>query len=185
MFIIVKLVSHDYEKDLSISNIQKYFPKSMLNTILTTDPSVTDINIEVASITPPILDYIAQVINEKKLSPPNKDIREGLIKAGKYFILDMILVACDPLYSELPAINLFGICLINETNHTIALEDYEKGLSWAIQYKYLQLIDYLFRHIQRPYSDIDSRMFNYAVVYGLIKVVSAFITVRKIDLNHD
>lgn len=175
MSILIRLPKYDYELSFSKDQIRHDYPKSMLGQALTLDPSVTDLNIDVGSITPEILAYVSSMINDRQLPVPGEELREGLGQAGKYLLIDLLRVSADPLYPSFvqdTKINLLDL----------TPESYEKCMTRAISNKFLQLIDYVFRGVRRaPYKDIDPRLFLLSMVKGLPKVASAFLAVRKVD----
>lgn len=175
MSVALRLPKYNYEISVSRERIIRDYPKSMLGEALVMDPDATDLNIEEKSITRDVLEYIGIVINDQTLPVLDDKIRDDLGRAGRYFLMDVLRVAADPLYHSL--VKGTKVNLLDLTS-----ESYETCMTWAICNKFLQLIDYIFRNTRRaPYKDIDPRMFIISIIKGLPKVASAFIKVRKVD----
>ena len=111
-FIILELPSYNnYQVTVSRNFLRELFPDSFLATTLQAEESEV-IPIPSSAITPPILDFIAQMISTG-LIPDVIPRKDNMIEASRYLLIDILAVVVDTKYDYFhiayPDINLLQL----------------------------------------------------------------------------
>lgn len=92
-------ISNGYEIKLDKDKLLSLFPTSLLATTLDMDPDVEVIELSMKFITPEVLDLVRELV-ETRCTPAHVNDSTQLIEAGKYLLMDILIVMGNPKYKE-------------------------------------------------------------------------------------
>lgn len=146
------------------------YPESLITNILELS-SDTYIEFTQPFITPQVMSVLVN-ISQHFIPTINPSISENLVKTGNYLNIDILAVIGSPKWAE--------ICRLHGKTFTLPLEDKRGLFRTAVNYNYVELIDYLIKNGVDPCID-DNYAIQQASNYGYLSLVNRLLQDPRVN----
>lgn len=161
---------------MSKEKLLSLFPTGLLATTLDLDKSASEIDFDLPFITPEILNFLAEIINNRHIPDT---IPDNLLRTADYLQLDLLSVLSNPEYKnfhlQYPNINLLDKASL-DTSPT-----YDQVMTYAIQHQYTELFEYMLENTNGENHVEDARLLGLSVIGNFTEGVRALLQERKVD----